>query len=134
MKSATKSEAKALATKARKRRWWAKNKDRMNNVVRTQPLIRYNALKARAKREGRKFSMSFETYLDKLKKGCYYCKSDLMKERGGNVDRTNNDNPNYTSRGLVGCCSDCNKIKSDRLSKDEMRVAMKAVIKFRKEK
>lgn len=120
--------------RAYKKRWWKKNKNRMNNEVRAKPENRYKALKARAKREHRKFKLSFKVYLDKIKKGCYYCGADLMKEVGGNVDRRNNSIRDYTARNLVGCCADCNKIKSDRLTADEMVVAMKAVKRLRRRK
>lgn len=124
----------AEALKARKRRWWKKNKDRMNNEVRAKPENRYNALKARARREKRRFQLTYAKYLEKIEAGCYYCGADLMDEVGGNVDRKNNDNRNYISQNLVGCCANCNKIKSDRLTAKEMKVGMRAIVRYRKNK
>lgn len=121
---------------ARKKRakWWKANAKRIRTELRTKLEYRYNALKLRCRREGRKFKMSYKVYVDKMKKGCYYCGADISKEVGGGVDRRNNKNTNYYARNLVACCANCNKIKSDRLTEKEMLVAMKAVNKFRRSK
>lgn len=118
--------------KALKRRWWKKNKHRMNTEIRAKLINRFNALQARCKRQKVKFNISYKSYCDKIKAGCYYCGASLMKEVGGNVDRMNNDLRDYTSRNLIGCCANCNKIKSDRLNVDEMKIGMTAIVKYRK--
>lgn len=118
-------------TRLRKRKWWAKNKKHIRKL-RTSPRYRYSSLQTRCKRENRVFSISYKTYVKKLTAGCYYCGADMSDEIGGGMDRRNNNNPKYTARNLVACCSDCNKVKSDRLTEQEMLVAMKAVNKYRK--
>ncbi len=119
---------------ARQKKWWAANSKRIREELRTRPEYRYKSLKLRCKREGRKFRMAYKSYVKKLNAGCYYCGADIKKEIGGGMDRLNNNNPNYFTRGLVPCCAQCNKVKSNQLTPNEMLVAMKAVIKFRKGK
>lgn len=131
MSSATKS---TKARQAYHAKWWAANKDRIKSALRTKLVYRYNALKLRCKREGLKFKLSYKVYVDKIKKNCYYCGASVRKEIGGGLDRRNNKIRDYTARNLVACCSNCNKIKSDRLTWQEMIVAMRAVNKYRKEK
>ncbi len=115
-----------------RKKWWAANKKRIREEVRTQFKYRYNALRLRCKREGRKFKISFRTYISKLKKGCDYCGASILQEIGGGVDRKNNLLTDYIAKNLIGCCKNCNKIKSDRLTWKEMKVAMAAVVEYRK--
>lgn len=119
---------------AYQKKWWAKNKKRINTELRTSLEYRYNSLKSRCKREKRKFNITFKTYKKKLNAGCFYCKADLSKEVGGGVDRINNLNRNYIARNLVACCASCNKIKSNQLTVGEMKAAMTAVLRYRKRK
>jgi hypothetical protein len=114
------------------KKWWAANKNRIRSELRTKLIYRYNALKLRCKREGLIFKISYKVYAKKIKSGCYYCGQSVANEIGGGVDRRNNDLRNYTARNLVCCCSDCNKIKSDRLNWREMKIAMTAVMEYRR--
>lgn len=116
------------------KKWWARNRDRVNKTLKTTLVYRYRSLKARCKRENRRFSISFKRYKEMILAGCYYCGADLSKEVGGGVDRLNNSNRNYFTRGVVACCKICNKVKSDQLSPQEMLVAMKAIKQYRKGK
>lgn len=127
--SVTKS---ANSRKAYHKRWWKRNKDRINTTLRCKPEYRFQAMKLRCKKNRVRFDISFKNFLAKLKGGCYYCGANIMKEVGCGMDRSNNAIRSYTARNLVACCSDCNKIKSDRLTKNEMLVAMKAVVKYRR--
>lgn len=130
----------SFATKSAKERqayhaaYWEKHKARIRRDLRTKLEYRYNALKLRCKRQGVEFKISYKNYVEKIKKGCYYCGASVLKEIGGGVDRRNNLLRNYTARNLVCCCKFCNKIKSDVLLWDEMKVAMAAVINYRKSK
>jgi 5-methylcytosine-specific restriction endonuclease McrA len=124
----------AKEKKAYHAKYWAANKKRIRRDIRTKFSARYNALKLRCKRQGVEFKISYKVYIDKIKKGCYYCGQSIAKEIGGGVDRRNNNLRNYTARNLVACCAQCNKVKSNVLTWQEMICAMKAVIKFRKTK
>lgn len=130
----TQSAEAKLRLQKRKKRWWAKNKDRIRQTLRCDPKYRYVALKLRCKRNKVRFGISYKNFVEKLRGGCYYCGANIMKEIGCGMDRWNNDNRNYTARNLVAACSDCNRVKNDRLTGPEMVVAMSAVNKFRKSK
>jgi 5-methylcytosine-specific restriction endonuclease McrA len=95
---------------------------------------RYHDLKLRAKRDGRKFRISKKRYKEMIKSGCNYCGKSIMGELGGSLDRVNNKNRNYTTLNVVPSCTSCNLIKSKYLNREEMEVAMKAVIAYRESK
>ena len=123
-----------MASKAYRKKWWKANAHRIKTELRTKLEYRYRSLQTRCKREGRKFKISYKKYVDLINKNCYYCGADVSMEVGGGLDRLNNDNPNYFTRGVVCCCAACNKIKSNQLTPEEMVEAMKAVIKYRRKK
>jgi len=93
---------------------------------------RWTRLKARCKRLGRKFRISLAKYTEMIKAGCYYCGASLMNAKGGNLDRVNNLNYNYTTQNVVACCTNCNDLKNYQLSKDETLYVVKQLKKFRK--
>lgn len=121
----------AKKKKAYQAKYWAANKKRIRRDLRTKLEYRYNALKLRCKRQGVEFKISYKVYIDKMKRNCYYCGLSVLKEIGGGVDRRNNNLRNYTARNLVACCAACNKIKSNVLSWQEMKIGMAAIIKYR---
>jgi hypothetical protein len=64
-------------------------------------------------------------------KGCHYCFSSLLTETGIGLDRINN-NLGYSLDNVLPCCGNCNKIRQDKLTVEEMKVAMSAIINYRK--
>lgn len=115
--------------------YYQKNKDkyakrrtewRKNNPVRSKFLY----AKADAKRRGLAFEVSNDFLHSLWIKGCTYCGKDLLSEKGVSVDRLDN-NLGYTEFNVVPCCGTCNSIKSDILTYDEMKVAMKAIVEYR---
>lgn len=95
---------------------------------------RFHDLMLRAKRDGRKFRISKKRYKAMIQSGCNYCGKSIMGELGGSLDRINNKNRNYTSLNVVPSCTACNLIKSKYLTKDEMEIAMKAIMEHREKK
>lgn len=93
---------------------------------------RYDRLKARAKKLGRKFRISFKKYEQMIKGGCFYCGVDLTNSKGGNLDRKNNNNYNYTTQNTVACCTDCNNLKNYQLTVNETKYVVKLLKRFRK--
>lgn len=65
------------------------------------------------------------TALDK----CHYCISPLNKT-GCGLDRIKND-IGYTIDNVVPCCWECNAIKGDRLTYEEMMLVAKVLVEFR---
>ena len=105
---------------ARRAKW------RKDNPVRTKFLY----AKADAKRRGLEFSVTNEYLHSIWLKGCSYCSKELLSEKGISADRLNND-LGYTEANIVPCCGTCNSIKSNILTYDEMKVAMKAIVEYR---
>jgi len=106
------------------REYRAKNKEKLRKKRATNLVGRYNDLKNRAKRLGRKFKISLKTYKSMIEHGCSYCGASLMDEIGGSLDRINNNNRNYTTRNVTACCKKCNYTKSFYLTSDEMYYIM----------
>tara|TARA_Y100000310_G_scaffold68786_1_gene64109 strand:- start:169 stop:534 length:366 start_codon:yes stop_codon:yes gene_type:complete len=59
---------------------------------------------------------------------CFYCMNKIGKTTG--LDRTDNTK-GYTLENVVPCCRECNTIKNDQLSKDEMLVVIQLVLMMR---
>ena len=43
-----------------------------------------------------------------------------------------NNEKGYEEGNVLPCCKDCNSVRQDVLTVEEMKVAMKAVLKYRK--
>lgn len=117
----------------------ARNKDKVRAYNReyarktaSNVRYRYDRLKARAKRLGRKFRIAYEKYKAMIEAGCFYCGKSLMDGKGGNLDRVNNSNRNYTTLNVVPCCEDCNNLKNYQLTKDETKYVVGVLKRYRR--
>jgi hypothetical protein len=61
---------------------------------------------------------------------CVYCGS-LIRGIGSGLDRINNSK-GYIIDNVNPCCGTCNDIRGDNLTVEEMKVAMRAVLDYRK--
>lgn len=62
---------------------------------------------------------------------CHYCGNKITWTGSNiNLDRKNSEK-GYDWNNVVVCCFDCNKVKSNVLSYEEMRIAMQAVRLYR---
>lgn len=100
---------------------------RIKNPERTKFLY----AKADSKRRKLEFALDFEWLKIFWQQGCTYCGKNLLLEKGISADRLDNE-LGYTITNIVPCCGTCNSIKSNILTHDEMKVAMKAIIELRK--
>lgn len=78
---------------------------------------------------GLEWTISFEEYCHLISKPCAYCTGPLPPQ-GVGLDRKDSE-AGYTPDNVVPCCGTCNGIKSDKLSHEEMGVAMAAIKEFR---
>lgn len=92
---------------------------------------RFNIAKWRAKKRGLDWQISLELYADLVSEDCFYCTGYLGCFYGTALDRMDNLK-GYVEENVVPCCWECNRVKSDVLSFNEMRVAMAAVLELRK--
>lgn len=92
------------------------------------------------KQSAKKRNVFFELTKEQLQKltssNCFYCglspdKSNQSYEYSYNgIDRKDN-NQGYIETNSISCCKDCNYIKGDRLSYDEMLLLKPTLIKIR---
>ena len=97
---------------------------------------RFSKSKSKAKKRKLEWKLSEIEYLNIINNICYYCDNNngntlSEKIRTGGLDRLDNDK-GYTIDYVVPCCNDCNVIRGEKISPDEMRFAIWSVIYFRK--
>lgn len=63
------------------------------------------------------------------KNSCHYCNDELPK-KGYGLDRINNE-PIYSVEKVVTCCGECNRIKGNSLSYEEMMFLSPVLIKIK---
>ena len=108
---------------------YLEHKIRIKNYALTNNGKFLNA-KSQAKERQIEFNLTKEQYFSLIQKNCDYCDGQLPS-KGVGLDRINN-NFGYTMLNVVPCCTSCNSIKGIYLTYEEMKVAMEAVLKFRK--
>lgn len=115
------------------RNWRTKNRDRDRESQRrsdTSLRGRYKVVRTSAKQRGHEFRLPFEEYCAIVANPCYYCNG-MLPPKGGGLDRMDNSK-GYTKDNVVPACKACNVVRSCYLTVAEMKVAMEAVMNFRK--
>lgn len=105
--------------------------DAYRDKLKYDPYWRFNRLESKCRRKGYELNLDLETYTNLLNKGCHYCGYNLSKETGCGLDRIENDK-GYIINNIIPCCGKCNQIRNVHLTKEEMEVAMKAVLEYRR--
>lgn len=123
-------------TRASVRRWKKRNPDRvreMNSSWNTRNRLRKRFTHAKdiARRRSLAFGFTYKDMLTFWFRPCTYCGNGIIFEKGIGLDRIDNKK-GYTQSNVLPCCGDCNYIRGTRLTVDEMRVAMKAVLIHRR--
>lgn len=85
--------------------------------------------KQSAKRRGVEWLISIEQFEILRSFKCHYCDGDLP-ETGHGLDRKDNSLP-YEVTNVVPCCGSCNMKKSNDWTVEEMKAAIRAVIRIR---
>ena len=112
------------------------NKAKMRAHITTRsktPAQRYQAMLVSAKRRAIECDMPFDEYSGLIETECHYCDGAFCKRDdcvGCFIDRADNSK-GYVSGNCIPCCKVCNTIKSRYLSKEEMEVAVKAILDYR---
>lgn len=89
-----------------------------------------------------KVELTYEEFLDFMKiDKCEYCRTHIKRNPFGTVNGVfksrahtldkKDPNGSYSKNNCVVCCITCNKIKNCYLTYEEMKAAMKAVLKVR---
>lgn len=93
---------------------------------------RFKALKGIARRRGFTYRLTMEQYIEIMgEQRCHYCQEDLSYSTGPSVDRCDSSR-GYVYGNLVACCSKCNLVKSNLLTKEEMCYIVKILRRKRK--
>lgn len=127
-KSKNTKEGRCKTCKAEyKRFWYSQNRDYLNK----RPNTRYNKAKHDASRRKLSWELFKSQYLSLLSKICYYCDEKLPDFRSG-LDRLDNS-VGYSLDNVVPCCSSCNIGRNTNFTPEEWKIAIQAVMKYRKE-
>ena len=109
---------------------YAENKDKILAYQKT-PKARFSFAKSHSKHYKKEWKITFDQYKKLLNQKCFYCNCSLLNMKGIGLDRINNAK-GYIMGNVLPCCGDCNYIRQDLLTVEEMKVAMLAILKYRK--
>lgn len=91
----------------------------------------YSTLKHHAKERKVPFTITLEQFRDLRAQPCFYECGNPLSAASGSLDRLHPKGP-YSVANVVPCCSQCNQIKGDWWTWQEMLVASRAVNRMRK--
>jgi len=105
------------------------NSRKTRERAKTDAKLRYAFVKWRLKE---KMQLTEQEYCNIFKEDppCIYCGS-TIRAIGSGLDRIDNSKI-YTVDNVNPCCGTCNDIRGDNLSVEEMKVAMKAILTYRR--
>ena len=97
------------------------------------PKGRYKFMKNTAAKRKLNVSLTLEEFTSLIEKLCHYCNDEMNTPSvmGIGIDRIDNEK-GYEIDNVLPCCTACNVIKSDYLTVEETKIAIDAVLKFRK--
>ncbi len=94
---------------------------------------RYSYAKCSAKQNKKPFLLTKDEYKKLASRNCIYCNSP-SGGLGVGLDRIDNDKSiGYTVDNVLPCCRDCNVMRGDRLTVEETKVAVEAILKHRQD-
>ena len=125
-----KNKEKIIATQ--RSRYQARSRIERLLAVST-PIQRYSRHKRLASNRGVPFEITLEQYISIVSgQVCNYCRGPLPIS-GLGLDRKDNSR-GYIIDNVVPCCRVCNDIKGKNLTYEEMRVAIEAILEYRRNK
>jgi hypothetical protein len=96
----------------------------------SSPIRRYQHIKRTASTRGMSCNLSFKHFSELISDNtCYYC-SGPMTGTGGGLDRLDSSK-GYTKGNVVPCCLQCNVVKSNLLTANEMKLVAKLLKRVR---
>ena len=94
----------------------------------------YNDYRANCRRRNIFFELTKEDIAELTQKNCYYCDKKPSNLRKGytynGIDRIDH-NKGYIKDNCLTSCAECNGIRSNKLTVEEMQAVAKALLKFR---
>lgn len=122
----------------RNKEWSKNNHERRNELNKKY----YQSLKGRfqnakhgAIKRNKNFLLTYDEFCKIVSEPCFYCNNEMgfTTKAGSNLDRLDNL-IGYEINNVVSCCWTCNNIKSDKLTVDETKAAISAILNIRKQK
>jgi len=113
----------------------AKYNDRTNAYQKLharEPKRKYQKLIHKCKHENRELNLTQEKCEELWNNGCHYCTKSLANETGCGLDRLDNS-LGYIPDNVIPCCGSCNKMRNNILTHEEMKIAMTAVLNYRRQ-
>lgn len=97
------------------------------------PKGRHKFMRNTARKRNLEVTISLNEYIVLIEMPCYYCSGEMNTPSvaGIGLDRIDNSK-GYHIDNVLPCCTACNVIKSDYLTVEETKIAIDAVLKFRK--
>lgn len=106
--------------------------NKKERVYQSKPETRFSLLKRTGLKKGVEVSLTYEEFLVIHKSPCIYCSGVFDQTYSGyHLDRVDN-NKGYTKDNVVSCCSFCNSIKQELLTKDETLAVINLLKSMRK--
>lgn len=122
--------------KKKKRIYYERNKFKAGEYgfsYRRSAVGRFKKARKAALRMKINFELTFEQYCKKISEPCYYCNGFFPQViAGGGLDKID-PLKGYTYNNVISCCRTCNIVKSNIFTKEETKIAIDAIIKYRKE-
>jgi hypothetical protein len=95
---------------------------------------RWYHFRYKAAKRGHPVELSFEEWSTLITNAvCHYCEEPLQEKSGGGLDRKDST-LHYTKDNVVPCCINCNRMKNNILSYDEMCYLMPLLLQYRKDR
>jgi hypothetical protein len=115
------------------KRWHDENRERFNELHRVANFKsnrRFSLQKHMAiHRYKREWGLTREQFIELVEKPCCYC-GEVKPSMGVGLDRIDNSK-GYTMGNVQPCCGDCNQLRGDRLTVEETKIAVAAVMAYR---
>lgn len=116
--------------KAERQRYREKNLDKIRKKAQTNE-AHYSQLRFKAKIHNQEFTLTLDQYkILVIPNSCYYWPTHTLPLYGAGLDRIDNTK-GYISENVIPCCTNCNRLRGDRLTVQETKLAVKVVEEFR---
>ena len=112
----------------RKRQYYEHNK-KYYARVKFDIKTRFVRAKASAKNHGFTWTLSYIDFEKLVQEPCFYCHESFVTS-GSGLDQKES-RAGYAIDNVVSCCPDCNKVKSDVLTFEEMCIVSQVLREFR---
>lgn len=112
---------------------YTKRNRTLDNKYKASIKGRFANLKKETKRRNLNLDLTIEQYQQIVLNSCFYDSSHLLPIYGTGLDRIDN-NLGYTLDNVVPCCYNCNRIRNDSMSHEEMIEVANLLKRLRSEK